>query len=74
MYLGFAFRETSGTSSVVVVLYDNASAASGPILETVSLVGGESTSDFYQRPGRQVRNGIFAAISGSGSVSGSVFQ
>lgn len=73
-YLGFTARETGGTNPVTIVLFDNATAASGPILEEINLGAGQSSGDNYPRPGRKVLNGIFASISGTGAVQGSVFQ
>lgn len=55
-----------------VILYDNTNTGAGKILEEITLSGGESSSDFYPRPGRQVLNGIYAVV--TGQVEGSVFQ
>jgi hypothetical protein len=71
-YLGFTVRETSGTTAAHITLYDNASAASGAILEEISLTGGGEQNANYPPPGRYVGNGIYAAI--TGAVEGSVFQ
>jgi hypothetical protein len=71
-YLGFAVRETSGSAAAHVVLFDNASAASGAILDEIGLAAGQSLTANYPRPGRKVVHGIFASI--TGAVEGSVFQ
>lgn len=71
-YLGYAVRETSGSAAAKVVLYDNASAASGNILDEISVASGASADWSVERPGRQVVHGIYASI--TGVVQGSVFQ
>ena len=68
-YRGFTIRETAGAAAVVVI-YDNASAASGTVLEQVSLGANESAREFYP-------SAIFAAAGiyvdvVSGTVAGSV--
>ena len=70
-YLGYTIRETAG-STAHVILYDNASAASGPILEEIGLVANATSTANYLRPGRYVGNGIYAAV--TGAIEGSVFQ
>jgi hypothetical protein len=71
-YLGYALRETSGSAAAKVVLYDNASAASGDILDEISLASGAVGELALDRPGRQVVFGIYAVI--TGAISGAVFQ
>ena len=73
-YLGFTAAETGGTAAVNVTLYDNASAASGVILDVIRLAAGQSSGDYYPRPGREVVNGIYASVSGTGTLAGSVWQ
>jgi hypothetical protein len=69
IYRGITVRETGGAAAVVV-LYDNASAASGTIIEEVSLGADESVS--YMHPvGLYTDNGIFLDVV-SGDVEGSV--
>jgi hypothetical protein len=68
-YRGFTIRETAG-STAVVVLFDNASAASGTILEEIGLTANESRSEFYAA-GLDTSNGVYASIV-SGAVAGSV--
>lgn len=71
-YLGYTVQEDAESPAAAsVVLYDNATEGSGAILETITLNGGESASDNYTRPGRLVKNGIFAVI--TGVVLGSAF-
>lgn len=69
-YCGFTIRETSGSAAAVVRLFDNASAASGTILEEISLAQGESRSEYYGAGIRAV-NGIYADVV-SGAVAGSI--
>lgn len=69
-YRGFTLRETAG-STAVVVLWDNASAASGTILEEITLAANESAREYYTAGGVKTLNGIFCQIV-SGQVAGSV--
>lgn len=71
-YLGYAVRETSGSASATIVLYDSTSAASGPIVEEIRLAAGAVARMALPRPGRQVKHGLYAVI--TGAVEGSVFQ
>ena len=70
VYRGFTIRETSGSDAAVVLLYDNASAASGTIIEQISLLPGESAREWYSG-GFVVANGIYADVV-SGAVAGSI--
>jgi hypothetical protein len=70
-YLGFTLRETSGSASATVVIYDNASAASGTILEEITLASSESAREFYHTPGIRAVNGVYFSVV-SGAVAGSV--
>ena len=69
VYRGFALRETAG-STAVVKIYDHASAASGTILETVSLSANESAREFYP-VGIMALLGVYVDVV-SGTVEGSV--
>lgn len=69
-YRGFSIRETAGATAVVAI-YDNASAASGTIIEEISLAPGESAREFYPGGGIHTANGIYVKIV-SGAVAGSV--
>lgn len=66
-YCGFSLRETAGSTATVLV-YDG-TAATGTLLDTISLAANESAREFY--PG-----GIFAAIGiyidVTGTVQGSI--
>ncbi len=70
-YRGFAFRETAGTT-VVIVLWDNASTSSGKILETI-LLPANGSAGIDMSDGRKYSAGIYAQITGSGTLQGSVF-
>jgi hypothetical protein len=69
-YRGFTIRETTGGATAVVRIYDNASAASGTILDEISLVAGESAREFYPG-GIWATNGVYVDVV-SGTVTGSV--
>ena len=68
VYAGFTIRETAG-STAVVRLYDN-TAASGTLLETISLAANESAGAFYPG-GIWAATGIYVSIV-SGTIEGSV--
>lgn len=69
-YRGFTIRETSGSASAVVTIYDHASAASGTILEEIMLNPSESSREWYET-GIWASNGVYVDVV-SGSVAGSV--
>lgn len=69
-YRGFSIRETSGSASALVRIYDNASAASGTVLDEVSLVAGESAREWYDS-GIWADAGVYVDVV-SGAVAGSV--
>lgn len=68
IYRGITLRETAGATAVCV-LYDNASAASGTILDAFSLAANASVS--FVHDGIWAENGIFVDIV-SGTLAGSV--
>lgn len=70
IYAGFAIRETAGATATVR-LYDNASAASGTLLDTIALAANESAREYYLPGGIWCVNGIYAKIV-AGTVEGSV--
>src|SRR5690606_3157354 len=59
-YCGFAIRETAG-STAVVRIYDNASAASGPLIDVVALAANESAREFYPVP-IAAQNGVYVDV------------
>jgi len=69
-YRGFTIRETSGSAAAVVRIYDNASAASGTLLDEISLAPGESAREWYET-GIWAANGVYVDVV-SGAVAGSV--
>lgn len=69
-YRGFTIRETSGTASAVVRIYDNDAAASGTVLDEISLNAGESAREWYES-GIWAVNGVYVNVV-SGAVAGSV--
>ena len=72
-YCGFSLRDTGGAGAVVR-LYDN-TAASGKIVETISLAPGESRSEYYADEDHQggvwCATGLYFSVV-SGTVEGSV--
>lgn len=69
-YFGFAVRETSGTASATVRVYDN-TANSGTLLDTIQLVAGESAREWYGPQGLPYFTGIRVDVV-SGAVEGSI--
>lgn len=70
-YMGFTIRETTGTTAAVVRIWDNASAASGTVLDEIALSGGQSAREFYPMGGVRAYNGVYVQVV-SGAVTGSV--
>lgn len=70
-YNGFSIRETTGTTAATVVLWDSASAASGPILDEITLQGGQSAREYYADNGVEAAFGVFVQVV-SGAVAGSI--
>lgn len=70
VYLGFSLRETAGTTATLRV-YDNASAASGTLLDTIQLSANESAREYYGPEGIGAVNGIYVDVV-SGTVEGSL--
>ena len=69
LYMGFSFRETAG-STATIQIYDNASAASGVLLDTISLAANESAREWYGPQGIRAANGVYCDV--TGTVEGSV--
>lgn len=69
VYSGFTVRETAG-STALVRIFDNASAASGTVLDEISLSANESAREFYPG-GLWADNGIYVDVV-NGAVAGSV--
>lgn len=69
IYLGFSLRETAGSTATLRV-YDNASAASGTIIDSIQLSANESAREWYGPDGILVTNGIYVDVV-SGTVEGS---
>lgn len=70
VYRGFAIRETSGSAGAVVRIFDNASAASGTVLDEISLNASESAREWYES-GLVAASGVYVDVV-SGAVAGSV--
>lgn len=70
-YMGITIRETTGTTAATVRIWDNASAASGVVLDEIALTGGQSAREFYPIGGINAVNGIYVQVV-AGAVVGSV--
>lgn len=71
IYCGFAVQETGGSNAATVRVYDNASAATGTLIDTVNLAAGGSETRMYDR-GLWCENGIYVDVGGTGTVAGSI--
>lgn len=69
-YVGFTIRETAGAAAVVRI-WDNASAASGTLLDTIALAANQSIADALPGGGLRALNGIYVEKV-SGAFEGSV--
>lgn len=69
-YRGFSLRETAGAAASLVI-YDNATAASGPILDEVSLIAAESARENYGIA-KIAKAGLYIQVV-AGTVTGSIF-
>lgn len=68
-YRGFRLRETAGAIATIVV-WDNASAASGTILDEIQFTALESVRETYSPP-QVAKNGIYLQVV-AGTVAGSI--
>ena len=69
-YRGVALWNSHATNGSTVTLYDNASAASGTVIDAFTLAAGTSASVLHD--GIWCVNGIYVDIGGTGTVVGSV--
>jgi len=61
---------TDGTNDALVVLYDNASAASGTVVFQQTVTGGDDSIPFSMPDGGvYCKNGLYADITTSGTMS-----
>lgn len=68
-YLNGLLVVTDGTNTATVIVYDNASAASGTILAKLVVAGASNTSSFLPVRGIQASNGLYVSISGTGAAA-----
>jgi hypothetical protein len=68
-YYGFSFRETSGSATATIRIYDS-DTATGDLLDSVQLAAGESAREYYAA-GVRAQNGIYVDVV-SGAVEGSI--
>ncbi len=63
---------TDGTNNATLTIYDNASAASGKVLDKIIVVGADYMGGVKEGDGAYkgivARNGIYASISGTGAT------
>lgn len=59
--------ETDGTNVATCILYDNASAASGTILASISCLGADRSATWSLDCGVEASNGIYLDIGGTGA-------
>jgi len=71
IYRGMTVRETTGAAGAVLRVYDNASAATGTLLQTIALGNGESFNALHY-VGIWASDGIYVDVI-SGAVEGSVY-
>ncbi|MHA1962162.1 MAG: hypothetical protein ACW99U_18310 [Candidatus Thorarchaeota archaeon] len=62
-----AVINTDGNNNATVILYDNASAASGTKLWEQVVIGADITGGFFNCHGIEYNNGIYLDITGSGA-------
>lgn len=70
VYRGITLRETGGSATATCVVYDNASAASGTILDAYTVAANGTASVIHD--GIRAVNGIYVDVGGSGVLAGSV--
>ncbi len=70
LYYGFSIRETSGSATALVRIFDNASTNSGTVLDEISLTANQSARELYPDALRAV-NGVYLDVV-AGAVAGSV--
>lgn len=70
-YQGFSLKETTGSTPAAVRIWNHASAASGTLLEEITLGAGESAREFYPNGGIQADLGLYIQVV-SGAISGVV--
>lgn len=61
--------ETDGTNAATVILYDNASAASGTILAKMLVPGAAGHGEIVFDSPVEANHGIYCAISGTGAAA-----
>lgn len=68
---GWSFLETTGSAAATVEVYDGQDAT-GELLTVISLSSGQSTRDWVDRQGLEVRIGMFLRVT-AGSVRGALW-
>jgi hypothetical protein len=71
-YLGITCQENGAPSAAASIVVYDGHDATGPILESITLNGGESDREHYPRPGRMIASGrLYCVI--TGAIKGSLF-
>lgn len=71
LYRGITVRETTGAAGAVLRVYDNASAASGILLQTITLGNGESFNVLHPMS-VWAGDGVYVDVV-SGTIEGAIF-
>src|SRR5882757_9804218 len=66
-YLNGVLITTDGTNAATVIVYDNASAASGKILAKGVVAGATNQFHIAYHRGLQASNGLYVSIAGTGA-------
>ena len=72
-FKGFVVSNTHATEAGSVILYDNASAASGNVIAQVAVLAGTTETLYVPGGGVNYSNGIYADVSALGTMSVSVY-
>ena len=70
VYIGFSFRETSGSATATIRVYDGTTAA-GTLLDTIQLTAAESAREWYGPQGIRFTSGLYVDVV-TGDIEGSV--
>ncbi len=69
---GYSVRNTHAANAATLALYDNASAASGTLIASMTLAAGEELDVVYSHA-KKAQNGVYADFGGTGSIEGTVW-
>ncbi len=69
---GYSVRNTHAANAATLALYDNASAASGTLIASMTLAAGEELDNVYAHS-KKAQNGVYADFGGTGTIEGTVW-